>query len=422
MNMTLQGDALSVIRKRTNCRICGSENLKQFLSLGPTALANSFLRSEKDFENELLLTLNVYFCYDCSLVQLLDVVDPKVMFSNYLYVTGTSNTITAHNRDYAESVSQILNLKQHDLVVEIASNNGQLLDGFRNRGFRTLGIEPAENIAAIANQHGIETLNEFFNSKVADQVLNSHGKAKAVIANNVLAHVDESRDFLTGCEMLIDDDGSVIIEVPYLAEFVDKVEFDTVYHEHLCYFSITSLSRLFTSVGLAITRVEDLPIHGGSIRVYASKIKTFREDAPEVQERIRNEREAGLSSFETFEKFAERTEMLRENLLSLLNRLKEQGNVIAGYGAPAKGNTLLNYCGIDGRLLDFTVDKNPLKVGLYSPGSHIPVLPVSAIAEKRPDLLLILAWNFADEIMLQQRGFAENGGRFIVPIPEPTII
>lgn len=409
-------------RKRIICRACGQERLRLFVELGPTPLANSFLKSPAEFESELAYPLGVYFCEECSLVQLADVVDPKILFGNYIYVTGTADTIVSHNRQYAETVVDFMGLLHDDRVVEVASNNGQLLHCFREHGMKTLGIEPAENIAAMANASGIETINRFFNSAAARDIRKSHGPARAVIGNNVLAHVDETRDFLIGCRSLLTDDGLVIIEVPYLREFVDLVEFDTVYHEHLCYFSISSLMRLCDAVGLSIIRVDRVPVHGGSIRIYAGTREMHSSHAPEVFAMAEEERAAGLTRFETFAAFAEKSRKTREKLCSLLNSLKAEGKSLAAYGAPAKGNTLLNYCGIDTRLLDFSVDKNPLKVGLFTPGAHLHVLPVSAILERQPDYLLILAWNFADEIMQQQSEYKARGGKFIIPIPEPRII
>jgi hypothetical protein len=390
--------------------------------LGPTPLANSFLETPAEFATELQFPLDLYFCEECSLVQLLDVIDPEVLFRNYIYVTGTSDTITAHNESYAETVTQLLCLRADDLVVEVASNNGQLLQSFKRRGVRTLGIEPAENIAAIARAAGVETISEFFDSAIAPKVLASYGPAKAVIGNNVLAHVDNTKDFLLGCKSLLAPDGLVIIEVPYLRDFLNHLEYDTVYHEHLCYFSVTSLMHMCDAVGLSLVRVDHVPVHGGSLRIYAAHQESHREHAPEVRRVADEERAAGMSTFATYEQFACDVQGSRKALLELLCEIKQAGKTVAGYGAPAKGNTLLNFCGIDSQQLTFTVDKNPLKVGLYTPGTHIPVQPVAAVLEKQPDYLLILAWNFADEIMRQQVAYQERGGRFIIPIPKAKVI
>lgn len=355
-------------------------------------------------------------------VQLVDVVDPEILFRNYIYVTGTSETIVTHNKKYAQTIADFLRLQNEDLVVEVASNNGNLLQCFQKLGVKVLGIEPAENIARMANDEGIETVNQFFNSTVARQIHQKYGPARVVIGNNVLAHVDETQDFLLGCKTLLSDDGLVVIEVPYLKEFVECVEFDTVYHEHLCYFSVTSLIRLCDSVGLSIIRIDQLAIHGGSLRIYAGKQEKYECHSSEVLAIAEDERKTGLTDFETYLEFAERVKETRRKLFVLLEQLKKESKSVAAYGAPAKGNTLLNYCSIDTNLVSFTVDKNPLKVGLYTPGMHLPVLPVSAILEQQPDYLLILAWNFAGEIMEQQHEYQARGGKFIIPIPEPRII
>lgn len=409
-------------KTRTSCRACGEERLRLFLDLGTTPLANSFLSSPAEFASEVVYPLRVFFCETCSLVQLADVVDPRIMFSNYLYVTGTSDTISAHNREYANTVADLLDLGSDDLVVEVASNNGRLLKCFQDLSVRTLGVEPAANIAEMAVADGVNTVNQFFNSETARQIRSDHGPARAVIGNNVLAHVDETRDFLSGCSYLIDHNGMVIVEVPYLREFVESIEYDTVYHEHLCYFSVTSLCRLFEAVGMSIMRVDRLPIHGGSIRVYAGKRERFPEHSEDVQALLSEEAALGLINFEFFERFAEKVDAGRRRLITLLERLRLQGKSVAAYGAPAKGNTLLNYCGIDTNLVSFAVDKNPLKVGLFTPGAHLPVKPVSEVLRVQPDYLLILAWNFADEIMQQQAEYKSRGGKFIIPIPEPRII
>lgn len=408
--------------RRRDCRACGSGDLRLIVDLGPTPLANSFLRSPGEIAAEESFPLGVYLCDGCSLLQLLDVVDPEILFRDYIYVTGTADSIVAHNREYAASVTRLLDLKPSDLVVEVASNNGQLLKSFQTHGVRVLGVEPATNIAGMANADGVETVNEFFSSSTAPSIRDSHGPARAVIGNNVLAHVDDTRDFLLGCRMLVADDGLVITEVPYLKEFVERTEFDTVYHEHLCYFGVNSLIRLCDAAGLAIRRIDQVAVHGGSIRMYAERAENGNGHSDEVLEMAENEKRAGLTQTATFEAFADRVKRIRTDLVGLLRRLKGEGCRIAAYGAPAKGNTLLNYCGIDSALVDFAVDKNPLKVGMLTPGAHIPVRPVSALIEEQPDYVLILAWNFADEIIEQQQEYRSRGGRFIIPIPEPRIV
>ena len=344
------------------------------------------------------------------------------MFRNYIYVTGTSETIAAHNVRYAKTVVDYQGLRPEDLVVEVASNDGSLLKCFKEHGVRTLGIEPARNIAEMARRDGIETIDQFFNSETAKMVRETHGQAKAVIGNNVLAHVDDTQDFLLGCKELLTDDGLVVIEVPYLKELLDRLEYDTVYHEHLCYFSATTLLRLCQSAGLSLVRLEHMPIHGGSLRMYAGREEHYPSHAPDVLDQAEAEREAGITDLKRYQKFAAEVANNRLAIRSLLKDLKRRGKTVAGYGAPAKGNTLLNYCGINTDLVSYTVDKSPLKLGLYTPGMHLPVLPAETLLERQPDYTLILAWNFADEIMRQQSEYHDRGGRFIIPIPEPQIV
>jgi novobiocin biosynthesis protein NovU/D-mycarose 3-C-methyltransferase len=407
---------------RTTCRGCGGRDLEQILSLGPSPLANAFLRSTDEFAGERRYPLDLFFCGQCSLLQLLHVVDPDILFRHYLYVTGTSTTMAAHNRAYAQTVADLLRLQPADLVAEVASNDGSLLKCFQQHGVRTVGIEPAGNLSASASAAGIETLNEFFTLAVATKVRAERGAARVVAANNVLAHVDDPVDFLSGCRELLADDGLVTIEVPYVGALLDRLEYDTVYHEHLSYFSVRSLLWLCDRVGLSVVRIDRVPVHGGSLRLYLSR--SAAGHAPEVRALEAEERQAGVTEVARYRRFAHDVEAGRAELVGLLQRLTGEGKRVAGYGAPAKGNTLLNYCGIDTRLLPYTVDKNPLKVGLFTPGTHIPVRDVATLSNgaSPPDYVLILAWNFAEEIMDQQRAHRDRGGRFILPVPRPQVV
>lgn len=384
-------------------------------------MANAFLGKESEFATEKQFPLDLYLCETCGLVQLLDVIDPETLFRNYVYVTGTSTTMAAHNKAYAATVTERLGLGKDDLVVEVASNDGSLLRYFDSHGVRTLGIEPARNIARIAREAGIATVEEFFTSTLARELRDAYGSARAIIANNVLAHVDDTRDFLFGARTLLAPDGLLVVEVPWLGKLVANLEYDTVYHEHLCYFSLTALSQIYSAAGLSVVDVEHVSVHGGSLRVYASPAPRESGTAS-VANLLAEEAAAGLRNPSRLERFARDVSRQRSELRALLESLKGDGKTIAGYGAPAKGNTLLQYCNITSTMLPYTVDRNSLKVGCFTPGTHIPVLPVDTLAVRRPDYLLILAWNFADEIMGQQAEYRAAGGRFIVPLPVPRII
>jgi hypothetical protein len=420
--MTLPSLPPMMHHKRTTCRACGSRDLELFLPLGDVALANSFLRSPAEFAGELRFPLDVHFCRRCTMVQLVDVIDPEVLFRNYLYVTGTSDTIAAHNIGYAKSVVDFTHAGAKELIVEVASNDGSLLKCFAPHGVRTLGVEPATNIAAKANAASVPTVNRFFNAACAAELRAEHGPARAVIGNNVLAHVDDPVDLLRGFKTLLDASGLAIVEVPELAEFVERLEYDTVYHEHLSYFSVTSLMRVCEEAGLRIVRIDRVPVHGGSVRMYAAPVERVREHAETVRALSQQETANGIARPQRLHQFARDVQANRAALLELLDGLLAQGKTIGGYGAPAKGNTLLNYCGITTARLPWTVDKSPLKVGLYTPGSHIPVLPASELLARQPDFCLILAWNFAEEIQRQQAEYARRGGRFLLPLPRPRVV
>ncbi|MCA9968866.1 MAG: class I SAM-dependent methyltransferase [Anaerolineales bacterium] len=396
--------------------------MHHFLELGPMPLANSFLQTPEEFADEPFFPMGVYFCADCTLVQLLDVIDPEVLFRHYLYVTGTSDTIARHNVKYAQTVVELLGMGPDDLVVEVASNDGSLLSCFQTHNVRTLGVDPARNVAEIARARGVETVAEFFSLETAVHIREKYGPAKAVIGNNVLAHVDDTPNFLAGFKHLIDTDGLVIIEMPYLRNLLEGLEYDTIYHEHLCYFSVNALLQLCDRVGLSLVRIDYVPVHGGSLRMYAGRPEHYGGHGEAVLAWAEEERQQGMTGLARYEQFAQEVADSRTELLALLNGLLAEGKTIAGYGASAKGTTLINYCGIDTRILPYTVDKSPLKVNLYTPGTHIPVLPVDTLLEKQPDYVLILAWNFAEEIMRQQQTYHDRGGQFIVPIPKLRVV
>lgn len=409
-------------QRRTACRACDTEPLAPFIELGPQPLANSFLTDlEKEAATEPKFPLDVALCRKCGLVQILDVVDPEFLFRDYIYVTGTSDTIAVHNQKYAAAVKDALSLSADDLVVEVASNDGSLLLEFQKLGVKTLGVEPARNIAKTARERGVETIEDFFDSTVGPRLKEERGPARAVIGNNVLAHVDTPRDFLQGAAALIGPGGRVVVEVPYIEEFVERNEYDTVYHEHHSYFSVAALMHLFEAAGLTLQKVDRVPVHGGSIRVWAGHADEAPH-APAVVLMAEEEKKRGYTSFERYQRFANEVKAQRSAMNGLLRDLKTAGHSVVGYGAPAKGNTMLNYCGIDASLVAYTVDKNPLKVGKYTPGSHLLVRPPEVLVEEQPDYVLILAWNFAEEIMRQQDAYRKAGGKFIIPIPKPEVV
>ena len=406
-------------RRLDACRACGGGPLKPFLDLGETPLANAFVTQTTVDETEARYPLEVVFCGRCALVSLSGVVDPEVMFRDYIYVSGTSDTMPRHFADLgAEVVDRFAG--DHGLVMEIGSNDGTLLKAVKAHGARVLGVEPATNIATLATRAGIETVNDFFSGALARRLRASHGPARAVLANNVVAHVDDVRDLVGGVHDVLAPDGVLVMEVPYLVDLLDRVEYDTIYHEHLSYFALAPLARLLASGGLSVFDVKRVAVHGGSLRVYASR--DARPATGAVGELRAFERERQLDTLTPYEAFAERVRGQREALVGLLRRLRAEGKRVAGYGAPAKGNTLLNFCGIDTALLEYTVDKNPRKQGLFTPGMRLPVRPVETLMSDRPDYVLLLAWNFADEILRQQAAYREAGGRFILPMPEPSIL
>lgn len=398
------------------CRICGSA-ARRFLSLGETPLANSFLRKEQLDSNEPQFPLNVCLCEACGLVQLDCLVPPEVMYRNYIYFSSTSELMQEHFSQLADEVAS--RLPRSAFVVEIASNDGIVLRSLKRHGCDVLGIEPATNIAEHANKSGISTLNEFWSSALAERLVKERGQADAVLANNVMGHVHDLNDFAQGISILLKDTGMAVIQVQYLVDFIEKLEYDTVYHEHVSYISLHPVVQLFRRHGLEVFDVQRFPgIHGGSVRFSIGKGARTRA----VDELLEYERKEGFLSRQKYEAFARRVEGHRAAFLQLLNSVKSEGKRIAGYGAAAKANTLLNYCGVGPSVIEYISDKSPHKQGLYTPGMHIPVVPPEKIDADMPDYVVILAWNFADEVMRQQKAYAARGGRFIVPVPWPLIV
>jgi novobiocin biosynthesis protein NovU/D-mycarose 3-C-methyltransferase len=402
-----------------NCRACDSPSLWPFLDLGDTALANNYVVPARADEPEPTYPLRAALCAECGLVQIDEEVPPEDLFRHYLYVSGTSDLVHQHARELAEHFARRCPLRRGDLVLEAASNDGTVLKAFQRYGARTLGIEPARNIAEQATREGVPTVCEFFDAATARQARAGHGPARLILARHVLAHARDLHGFVEGLFVALADDGLAVVEVPHLLTFHDYLAYDTVYHEHLCYFSLRVLQRLFRRHGLELADVLEVPIHGGSIVVSAQRHGGPRPRSAAVDELLAREERAGLHRLERWARFARRVEQNRDALCREVDRLWAAGRSLAGYGAAAKGMTLLAYCGIGPDQLPYLVDKNPYKQGLLTPGHHIPICPPERLLQEQPDTVLLLAWNFAAEIARQQAEYLRRGGRFLLPLPAP---
>ena len=405
------------------CRFCRSKLHFPFVDLGMSPLCESYVSAEQANQMEPFYPLHVYVCEKCFLVQLEAYVSPEHIFTEYAYFSSYSDTWLKHCKAYTDLVTSLFGLGVNSHVVELASNDGYLLQYFVEKNIPVLGIEPAANVAKVAVEKGINTLVEFFGVECARKLAREGQQADLLIGNNVLAQVPDINDFIGGMKILIKPQGVFTMEFPHLMRLVAENQFDTIYHEHFSYFSLIAVEKIFTAHGLTLFDVEELPTHGGSLRIYGRHLDDQNRPVGErVLELRSREESAGLKGMDYYATFGEQVKETKRKLLEFLIQAKRAGKTIVGYGAPGKGNTLLNYCGIRTDFIDYTVDRNPYKQGKFLPGTHIPIYAPEKIRETKPDYLLILPWNFKDEILAQNAFIREWGGQFIVPIPEVTVI
>jgi SAM-dependent methyltransferase len=405
-----------------SCRGCGAPDLETVLSLGQMPLSNALLSEGQLAEPEKRYPLDFAFCSACGLAQITVSVDPAELFDEYAYFSSYSTTMLAHAEELTRRMIEERHLSGQSLVMEIASNDGYLLQYYVRSRIPVLGIDPARNVMIAAAERGVETLCDFFSEELAEELRSSGRRADVLHANNVLAHVPDVNGVVRGIGRVLTDDGVAVIETPYVRDLIERLEFDTIYHEHLFYYSATSLVALLRRNGMAMVDVERIPIHGGSLRVFATRDRSRASPGPAVANLLCEEEQLGIPTADYYKGFAERVGLLREQLTAMLGVFKDQGHHVAAYGAAAKGAVLLNAFGIGPERIDFVADLSLYKQGRYMPGVHIPIVAPEMLTEAMPDEVLLLAWNVADEILEQQSEYRERGGRFIIPVPEPEVV
>ena len=407
---------------RGRCRVCDSTDLHPFVDLGMSPPCESFIPAEQIDEAEVFYPLSVQVCGECFLVQLREYVAADEIFTDYAYFSSYSDSWLEHARAYSESMIERFGLDSESFVVELASNDGYLLKNFHSAGIPCLGIEPAENVAQVAIDQGIPTRVEFFGRESARRAVDEVGRADLIAGNNVLAQVPDLNDFVGGIKILLAPEGVVTIEWPHVLQLMEQNQFDTIYHEHYSYFSLLTHEDIWRRHGMRVFDVEQLPTHGGSLRVYGCHADDPRPETDRLAEVREVERAAQLGSLDGYAGYTQRVETTKHRLLSFLIEARAAGKHVAGYGAPGKGNTLLNYCGIRTDLIDYLVDRNPYKHGRFTPGTHIPIFPPERLAETRPDCIVILPWNLRDEIAAQLADACDWGPQIVVPIPELEVV
>lgn len=404
------------------CRFCETPLKYIFVDLGMSPLANSYLKAGQLQHMEPYYPLCVYVCEKCYLVQLPEFQSPEDIFSDYAYFSSYSESWLKHAEDYTELMIARFGFDSHSKIVEIASNDGYLLQYFKERGIPVLGIEPAKNVAKVAQEAGIPTIVKFFGTQTAEELATEGKYADLLIGNNVLAHVPNMNDFVSGMKIILKPNGVITMEFPHLMRIMDENQFDTIYHEHFSYFSFITVEKFFANHGLTLFDVDELPTHGGSLRIYARHTEdNSKPIGQKITDLKKREDAAGFTRLEYYRLFSERVKETKRKILTFLIEAKRDGKSLVGYGAPAKGNTLLNYCGIQSDFIDYTVDRSPYKQGLYLPGTHIPIYQPDKIKETKPDYLIILPWNLKEEIMEQMSYIREWGGKFVVLIPEVKV-
>ena len=409
--------------KNYECRFCKCDINHIFVDLGTSPLSNAFLKEENLEEAEKVFPLKVFVCEKCFLVQLPEFETPENIFSDYVYFSSYSKSWLKHAESYVEMISEKIRLNKDNLVVELASNDGYLLQFFKKKGIPVKGIEPAKNVAKVAEDKGIETIVEFFGEKLAKKLVSERTKANLIIGNNVLAHVPDINDFVKGISILLEINGVVNIEFPHLLQLIKHNQFDTIYHEHFSYLSLNTVKKIFEFHNLIIFDVEEIPTHGGSLRIYAKhKTNENFEIRNSVNDLLEKEKDFGLIDLSFYLEFSKKVEMVKKQLIEFFNKTKQSGKKIVCYGAAAKGNTLLNFCEIKNEHVEYVVDKNPHKQGLYLPGSHLLIKKPEEIKNTKPDFVIILPWNIKEEIMEEMSYIHNWGGKFVIPIPEVVIV